>query len=470
MENTTESRSDTTSVPSETPASERKLSRTQVVVISLAMLLEGMSASSINVQIGAVREALNASEATLGLIAAAFLIAYAGLLPAAGRLVDARDARSVFLTGVALFAVGCVICASSVDGTMLICGRFVQGAGAALSAPAALALITQGLPIGPVRNRAIALYGAMGAAGFSAGLVVPGLVVSIAGWRASFLVLLPIALLVIAVVLRGRVGQRGQAQGVDVRGAALLTLVLMLTVHAVGGIGAVPGWLLAAEAGVAVVIALLLVRRGGVAGYPAHLVGTPRVLGPCVALAAVFAGAIASYYVLSLALETGSGYSALEIGLALLPNPVAFALLAGYGARLITRFGAGKILACGMLLIAAALAYLGLVGLALPPLLGMVPAQVAIGAGLALAFPAASIGAVDAAPAEFRGTVAGLLTTWQNVGGAVGLALVTALGVVPTVSGASDAGPGLYVAATFVLVGGAAAMAVTRSGSKGAHR
>lgn len=438
------------------------LSRVQTVVVCLALLLEGMSSSSINVQIVAVRDAFEIGPAVLGVVIAAFLVAYAGLLPTAGRLVDVRDRRTVFLTGVALFGIGSLLCALSANVTMIIVGRLVQGVGAALSAPAALALITHGLPEGKERNRAVATYGAMGAAGFSLGLVLPAFVVSALGWRASFALLLPIVVIVLAVSWRVVGGSPRERQPLDLVGAAALTGLLMVAVHLIGSVGSGLGWVTLVEGALVVLLAVVLVRRGGTAGgFPAQVALTPRVLAACLALAAVFAGAIPSYYVVSLALQTAHGAGAFEVGLALVPNPIAFALLATHGSRLVTRFGPGRVLTAGMGLITLALVVLAVIGLSAAPLLTMLPVQVAIGGGLALAFPAASILAINAVPEAFRGTTAGLLTTWQNVGGAIGLALVTAFGVVPTAADA-DVAPGLLLCAGLLAVGGAVAAVIGR--------
>lgn len=455
-------------------------SRAQTIIICLALLLEGMSSSSINVQVGAIRDALGLGASELGLVAAAFLITYAGLLPTAGRLVDARDRRKVFLVGVALFGLGCAVCAVAVNGGMLVAGRSVQGIGAALSAPAALALITHGLPQGAARNRAVAIYGAMGAAGFSLGLVLPGFVVAALGWRASFAVLLPIVLVVLVTAWRVPGGVADLGRRIDLVGAALLTAILMVAVHAIGGITTQSEVASVGQGVLVLVLVGLLARRGGVAGFPASVVMAPRVLGSCIALAAVFAGVLTGCYLVSLGLQAGGNAGPLEVGLVLLPQPLTFAFLSGAGARLVTRIGPGRVLAGGMALIASALAVLAVLGTEPRPMLavaaGMVPAQAAIGAGLALAFPAASIGAVDAAPEAFRGTTAGLLTTWQNVGGAVGLAMVTALGVVPVLPGPTDAGPGLVVCAVVVVVGGAVAWLIAAAAGsrqrpgRGAHR
>jgi MFS family permease len=434
----------------------------RTLVVCLALLLEGMSASSINVQVGEIRTDLDLGATSLALVAAAFLVAYAGLLPTAGRLVDARDRRVVFLAGVALFGLGCLCCAVAAGAGMLVVGRATQGVGAALSAPAALALITHGLPEGGARNRAVAIYGGMGAAGFSLGLVLPGFAVSALGWRASFAVLLPVVAAVLIASWRVPGGVVNRDQRIDYLGAALLTGALILSVHAISAMGTLPLVVSAAEGAGAAALIGLLTRRGGVAGFPGRVVFAPRVLAACLALGSIFAAALAGYYVISLSLQAAGTHDPFQVGLALLPNPVAFAALAGVGARSVTRLGAGPILAAGIGLITLALAFLATHGLTAPALLGMVPAQVAIGAGLALAFPAATILAVDAAPEEFRGTTAGLLTTWQNVGGATGLALVTALGLVPTQSDPA-ARAGLLACAACLVIGGACAWIVAQS-------
>lgn len=435
------------------------MSHLRMIVICLALLLEGMSSSSINVQIDAIRSDLDVAGVGLQLVASAFLVAYAGLLPIAGRLGDSYDRRTVFLVGIALFGVGCILCAAADSAGMLVTGRFVQGRGAALSAPAALALITTGLPEGPARNRAVALYGAMGAVGFSLGLVLPGAIVAFLGWRASFLAFVPIAIAVLAATWTVRSDRPGERRPLDLAGSALLTAGLILAMHAIGGVATLSTSMLLAHALALIGIGVVLAMRGGIAGFPAVVVRSPRVISACVGLASVFAGVVASMYVLSLGLATQTGADAFDVGLAILPQPVLFSLLSGFGARLVTRLGPGRTFIAGAVLLAVSIAHLGLVGVDAPIALGVVPAMAGVGAALALCFPAASIAAVDAAPAAFRGTTAGLLTTAQNVGGALGLAAVTALEVVPGSSNDLGVERGMLVSVAAVLAGGAVAIA-----------
>ncbi|GHI41564.1 MFS transporter [Streptomyces violascens] len=430
--------------------------------ICSVLLLEGMSSSSINVQIAALGSSLHLTPIQLQLTASSFLVAYAGLLPAAGRLVDAWDRRAMFMIGVGVFGLGSVLCAVATSGWWLVLGRFVQGAGAAFSAPAAIALITANLPPGRLRNKALALYGSMGAAGFTLGLVVPGFLVTQLGWRASFLVYVP---LVVAVLMVTRtIGSApGTSARVDAVSAVLLTTSVVLAVGTIGSIGETSLWasggLVAAAAG----LAALLVHRGRrreIRMFPADVVRSPRVIVGCVALAGLFAAIVASMYLTGLELALNRGHDEFAVGLALAPQSISNAAVGMWGGRMVTRFGPGRVLASGMALVACALGYLGAVGFHLPYTLGLLPSTLAIGSGVALCYPAASIMAVSAVRPHEHGTTSALLTVFQNVGGAVGLALVTAFGAVPLPGGAQGPERGMYISAACILVAGVVSLTV----------
>ncbi|MBZ2197791.1 MFS transporter [Occultella gossypii] len=414
------------------------LSAFRTGVICLALLLEGMSSSSINVQIHAMASDLGLRGASVPIVVGAFLLAYAGCLPVAGRITDVWSRREVFRLGVVLFGVGCILCAVAPGAFLLVAGRLIQGAGAALSAPAALALITAGLGEGAARNRAVAIYGAMGAAGFSLGLVLPGFVVAQVGWRRSFVLLVPIVVAVLAVT--ARLATNTPAGGrVDVPGAMGLTAILILTMHALGGLGSTRVGFLAIELGLAAVVLAWLVRRGGVGDYPTAVLASRRIRAACLGLAGVYAAVLSSMLALSLGLQGQGDLDAFALGLLILPQPVAFTLTAGLGSRLVSRFGPARVMTAGAVVLAASLGYLAVVGVQPPWVATMLPAMAGIGVALGLAFPAASIAVVDAAAEVDRGTASSLLTTAQNVGGALGVAALTALALLP---GTESAGAG----------------------------
>ena len=448
-------------------------SLTMTLAICSALLVEGMSSSSINVQVGAIRHDMGLDNAQLQLVAGSFLIAYAAFLPVAGRLVDIRDKRRVFQAGILLFSLGCVVCAAAGGSWTLILGRVIQGVGAALSTPAAFALITSGLPPGRLRNRAIGIFSAMGSIGFSLGLVVPGLVVADLGWRLSFLLYLPLTVAVLVVTMRLAAADVDAEGKADIVSALALTAALMLLVSAVGGIGTAPLVSIAVQLTGAAACVLAYRHRSGRGGHliPLDVWRSPRVISNCLALAAVFAGIVTSMYLLSLALQAQRGYDAFDAGLALVPQSIANAAAATLGARLVTRAGAARVLAGGMALITGSLVYLGLIGFDQPYATGILPAIVVIGVGVAMCYPAASIGAVDGVPSAQRGVTSGLLIMFQNIGGAFGLALATATEVVPTPGQATDTAVGMFVSAAFLVAGGSVAFAIGhRASSRSAAR
>lgn len=428
------------------------LSTFRTAVICLALLLEGMSSSSINVQIHEMTSDLGLGASHTQLVVGAFLLAYAGCLPVAGRLADVWSRRAAFRCGVVLFGVGCVACAVADGALLLVAGRLVQGAGAALSAPAALALITAGLQEGTRRNRAVAIYGAMGAAGFSLGLVLPGFVVAQLGWRASFLLLVPIVLAVLAVTANIAANPPGAGGRVDLVGAALVTGSLVVAVHILGAVGTLGASTLLLEAGVLVLLVGGLVVRGGIEGYPRAVITSQPVAAACVAIAGIFAAVLGSMLVLCLGLQLQERVDAFTLGLLILPQPVCFTLSAGLGARLVSRWGPWRVLTAGGLVLVVALTHLAVVGSHTPWWAGVLPAMAAVGFSLGLAFPAASIVVVNATAEQDRGTAASLLTTAQNVGGAVGVALLTALTLVPEARSTVGVQPAMTVAVGFVML------------------
>ncbi|UNK71938.1 MFS transporter [Microbacterium sp. H1-D42] len=445
------------------------MSRFRMIIICLALLLEGMSTSGINVQVGALRAQLALDEGQLQFVASAFLIAYAGLLPIAGSLADAFDRRRVFLTGIVFFGVGCVLCALAWSAEALIAGRIVQGAGAALSAPAALALITAGLPEGAQRNRAVAIYSAMGAVGFSLGLVVPGAAVTWFGWRWSFLISVPAVILVLIATMGISSAQQRVRRRPDVIGGVLLTVALMLAVHLIGSASTAAPLGMLIQLAVLVVATCALAVRGGVRGIPRAVLAQPRFIAACLALGGLFAGVVGSMYALSLSYAGGSGDGGLTVALLIVAQPVLFSLTAGLGARLVTFWGPARVFALGAGVFVLSLTWLAwaqdllvqaqtLPEQALPVWTAMIPAMAGVGVSLGLCFPAASVGAVDATPADFRATTAGLLTTAQNVGGALGIAVLTLVGAIP-----AGVGPGEGLTAALLWSAGFACIGVTAS-------
>lgn len=435
-----------------------RLSTPRVVAVCSAVALEGMSASSINIQAAPIQEEFGLGDALVVAIATAFLIAYGGLLPLSGRLADLRDPRKVFAVGILAFTVGALVCAIAVEPLTIVVGRALQGVGAALTAPAAMVIVTQGRA-GAARTRAIAVYGAMGAAGFSLGLVLPGLVVAAVGWRAAFLLPVPLAVGVL-LALRGLAAPaRRPRERMPIRSAVAVTLALMLLMHALSDGARTPALL----AGEIVLAAFLLFwgRKGGGLGTSAVL-AAGGLRQACLALGTLYAAVLASLFAVSLALQHSGGLDALTVSLLLLPQPVCFTLFAPLSGRVIALLGMRGTAAAGGVVVVAALTPLVLWPSAVQHSLVVALSMGAVGVSLALAFPAITTWGIDAVGEGDRGTASSLLTACQNVGGSAGLAIVAATGALPSPGATSTLVEAVVLCLGFVLVGTAAVLAVAR--------
>ncbi|MEV0680138.1 MFS transporter [Actinosynnema sp. NPDC050436] len=405
----------------------------RLLTVCGALLFEGMSLSSINVQAPLIRDDLALSPFVLQVTVSAFLVVVAGGLLAAGRCADRYGRRRVFMIGVLLFGIGSAAAFLAADATVLVTGRVLQGAGATLSLPAAIAVVTTTFAAGGPRERALGFYSAMGAGGFSLGLVVTGVVTTLFGWRWGFGIYVPLAALVLVVARRAIPADEGveRPAPVDWLGAVTGTVGLTGVTFALAA-SPEPG-----QAGPAVVTGLLgaaflaaFVTRQRTAAQPlvpAEVARAPGTRLGGLALLVAFAGIAASLYHLNLGLQGELGYSALQAGLAFLPQGAAVALLSGTGARAAGRWGAVPVITAGMALEAVGMALFLTVGPDRPYALTFLPASTLVGLGLAAIFPAATALAVTGVPDRSHAVAAGVVTTCQQGGGALGLALVTAV-------------------------------------------
>ncbi|MFJ6721776.1 MFS transporter [Streptomyces sp. NPDC091259] len=445
---------------------------TALLVLCAAVLFEGMSLSGINVQLAAIRTGLALRPDQLQLVAGAFLVAYAGLLLAGGTCADRWGARRVFLAGVAVFGAGALGAALAQGALSLVAARAVQGAGAAITAPAAVSLIVASFPEGAPRNRALGVFSAMGAAGFSLGVVTGGLLTEGFGWRGGFVLYVPMTILVI--VLGSRVlGPPDTTAGAARRplpyGSALLvTGGLAALVQGVGrvGSGSTAEVLAVAGAGLLGLLMFFAVQRRAASPLlPLALLADRRMAAACVALGGAFAAITGAMFLVATDLQGRQGYSALAAGLAFLPQGIAVGLLSTRAARLADRRPPTSLLLRGLAVITAG----QLVYTTVPSgsyATHLLPAALLVGAGIAVAYPAAVLLAGAAASAENQGTASGALVTCQQAGGALGVAVVT--GIRSTAPGDFWSGPyslwACFGFAALALVACAVLLAPRRAG------
>jgi MFS transporter, DHA2 family, methylenomycin A resistance protein len=437
----------------------------QIAALCLAYFMVILDTTIVNVALPQLSRDLGTGVTGLQWVVDAYTLTFAALLLSGGALGDRIGSRRVFEAGVAVFTLASLGCAVAPSVATLVAFRASQGAGAALSVAASLALLRAAFPHPGARARAVGVWGAVAGVGAAAGPSLGGALVAAWSWRAVFLVNLPIG--VAGVLLARRVlpdpGGRPQA-GLDAAGqlASVVALgALTLVLIEAGARGATnPLTIGGMIALVAAAAALTLAeRRASDPMLPVNLFRDARFSGATTVGALINLGFYGQLFVVNLYLQDVRHMSALLAGLALLPELCMATVASAASGRLVARRGVVPPMAVGLVTGACGLAALAAVDAATPYVL-LIPAFVATGAGMALTMPAATSAVIDAAPAERAGVASGVLNAARQVGGVVGVALLGSL-----VAGARGFAGGMHLAlalaaASFVVAAYVAVVAV----------
>jgi EmrB/QacA subfamily drug resistance transporter len=404
-----------------------------LAVLCAAQFLVVLDITVVNVALPAIREDLDPAPGRLHWAVTAYAVAFGGLLLLAGRLADLRGARRAFLAGIGIFGACSLACGLATGAEVLAVARALQGLGAALISPAALALLVRAFAEGRPRTMALGAWGSAGALAAASGVLLGGALVELLDWRWIFLVNVPVALAALclgpAVLSRDPAPRRGALDPV----AALLATGAVMAL--VGGLSeaAVAGWAsaraLAPLAGAAA-LAVLLWRRERRAAeplVPRDVLGSPAVLAANLAGFLHGAMMLGAFLLLSLQMQDLLGLSPLAAGAGLLATRATSVLWAQAGARLAHAVGARAVMALGMAGMTAALALLARVGPGGSYAADLLPALLVLGAAIPLLFLTINMTALEGAPAHRAGLASGLLNTSQWVGGALGAAAAAAL-------------------------------------------
>src|SRR3954454_9979229 len=378
----------------------------------------------IGVALPSIQADLGLTTSQLQWIVSAYVLGLGGLLLLGGRAADPLGRRRTLIAALAVFTLASLAGGLITDGTLLIAARFLKGAAAAFTVPAALSLITTTFTEGPNRNKALAIFNAFGASGFSFGLVFGGLLTS-ANWRLTFLLPVPVAVLLLAAIPRYIAKDRpyiGAKRRYDIPGAVLLTSGMLVLVHAL-----VETRWPEAIAGLALLALFVLVERR--APQPLVRVGilknAPLVRAHLGAMA-LFGAYVGFQFVATLYLQKTLGWSALETALAFLPGGLLVAFGAPRMGAVITRYGTAKPVVASA--IAFALGYALFLRVdATPYVLTFLPTMLLIGAGFALGYSSLSVQAASGVSDHEQGLAAGLVQTSFQMGGAIVLAAVSAV-------------------------------------------
>ena len=399
-------------------------------VLALAQFLVVLDASIVNIALPVLGRQLGMGTAALAWVITAYVLAFGGLLLLGGRLADRYGHRRVFLLGTGGFVVASALAGLSVSSEMLLGARALQGASAALLAPAALALLTHLFPDDKERTRALGVWGAVAGIGSAAGVLLGGVLTATLGWQSVFFVNVPVGALVLIAIplLVTRDGDRTSGR-LDIAGAVTVTAALVALVGAlsaveqVGFLHPLPLGLLAAALLLGAVF-ILIERRSEQPLVPLSVFRNRNLALGNIVMLLGGAAMVALFFALSVYMQAVLGYDALTAGLTQLPLAGVLVIVAGGAPALIARVGTRPVLIGALLVLAG-----GLVWLAAAPADAVFVSQLLgptllIGIGLGGAVVATTQLAVDGVEGGEAGLAGGLINTSQQIGGAVGLAVL----------------------------------------------
>jgi EmrB/QacA subfamily drug resistance transporter len=428
-----------------------------LAVLCVVQFMVILDVTVVNVALPDIGTDLRLSPALLPWTVSAYTLVFGGLLLLGGRLSDAIGRRRTFLAGLAIFTAASLACGLAGSGEMLIAARLVQGLGAALVSPAALAIITTTFT-GSERNRALGVWAALGGTGSVIGVLLGGVLTAGPGWPWVFIINVPIgiAMLLLAPFSVPAAAPAPGTGRIDILGAITLTATTGLLIFGLVNAGA-RGWSstitwLPIVVGLLSAVAFVVVERT-VDGplVPLNLVSHRPVVAGNIAMLGASGLLIAGFFLCSLYLQRVAGYSALRTGLVFLPVALVMIVGAHLASRLVGRFGWRPIALAGFGLAAVGYGWLALVPDSSGPLVKVLPGFVVAATGLAAMFVTATTSAMNDVDHERAGLISGVVNTSHEFGASLGVAAASAI------AGASLAGAG--ATAGFDNALGAAAIA-----------
>lgn len=404
-----------------------------LAVLALAQFMVVLDVTIVNVALPDIQADLGFSAEGLQWIVNAYTLAFGGLLLLGGRVADIVGRRRVFSAGLVLFVAASLVAGLSTSPEMLVAARTLQGVGAALLSPAALALLQVTFPAGRERNIAMGIWGALAGLGGTLGVIAGGILVDALGWEWIFFVNLPIGLLALAATARLVGESHGSgARSFDLAGALLSTLGVLGIVYGVirsteAGWGS-PEVIGLLVGGVALLVAFVGVERRSAAPLvPMRLFKSRGLSVSSVALALNGSAFLAMFFLTAIFLQNVRGDSALEAGIQFVPMGVTAVIAAVVGGQLVTRIGTRPVFIAGSVLSAIGLFLLSQATATGSYAAEILPGISIFGAGLSLIGTSNQIAAVLDVPHADAGAASGVITAGFQIGGAFGLAVITTL-------------------------------------------
>ncbi|MFK4085277.1 MFS transporter [Kribbella sp. NPDC020789] len=435
-----------------TAGSDRIRRRLVLALACAAMAMVGLDTAIVNVGLPSIQRDLGIGNGTGQWVVVVYGLLLGGFLLVGGRMADHFGRRRIFVLGLGVFTVASFLAGAAGGIDVLIAARALQGFSAAFIAPAALALLAVTFAEGVERDRALGIFGAVGGAAGSVGVVAGGLLAGGPGWRWSFFINVPVGVVsvVVAAVYLGRDRATNRGAKLDLAGAATVTAGLLLAVYSLHH-AAQHGWTSVSNLVPAVPAAALLAafvwieRRSAAPLVPGSTLRNRTLVVANVTAFLAYCALLGFIFIGSLLMQQVLGYSPTRTGLFWLATTVTVVVVATISSRFVGRFGVRRMLLAGLIVIALGTLWLTRVPAEAGYLVDLLPSFLLVGAGFGLCGPALQIGALSGVSTEDSGLASGLVETMREIGGATGVAAVSTV----LVNGAGLAG----FHAAFVAIG-----------------
>ena len=418
-----------------------------LALLCMTQFMVVLDASIVNIALPSIGEDVGISQENLSWVVNGYVLTFGGFLLLGGRMADLLGRRRIFMAGLVIVAVASLFAGFAPNEGTLIAARAAQGLGAAIIAPSALSIVTTIFRDGSERNKALGAWGAVAGSGGAAGVLLGGVLTDGLGWEWVMWVNVPVALIVLALTpqLIPESRSESQTRHFDLAGAVTVTAGLSLLVYAIVDAESA-GWgstqtigLLALAVGLLGVFTAIELRSH--APLVPFRIFNKRTLTGANAVGLMVGGSLfAMFFFITLYMQQVLDYSPIKAGLSYLPLALAIIISAGVASQLVTRIGFKPVLAVGLVLIAAGLVWFSQISVDGGFATDILGPSLLAAVGLGFAFVTTTIAAVSGIQDHEQGLASGLINTSQQIGGALGLAVLATIANSRTDSVVQDAG------------------------------
>jgi EmrB/QacA subfamily drug resistance transporter len=402
-----------------------------LALLCMTQFMVVLDASIVNIALPSIGREVGISQENLSWVVNGYVLTFGGFLLLGGRMADLLGRRRIFMAGLLIVAIASLLAGFAPSEGALIAARAGQGLGAAIIAPSALSIVTTIFRDGAERNKALGAWGAVAGSGGAAGVLLGGLLTDSLGWEWVLWVNVPVAMLVLALTpgLIPESRSESQTRTFDLAGAVTVTAGLSLLVYAIVDAESA-GWtssqtigLLAAAAALLAIFTAIELRSE--APLVPFSIFRKRTLTGANVVGLMLGGSLfAMFFFITLYMQQVLGYSPIKAGLSYLPLSIAIILSAGLASQLVTRIGFKPVLAAGLVLVAAGLVWFSGVSVGGGFATDILGPSLLAAVGLGFAFVTTTIAAVSGIDDHEQGLASGLINTSQQIGGALGLAIL----------------------------------------------